>query len=218
MTDVHALLEDYIAAHRGGRQADPREWLGRVQGRDRAALEGLIDTYLARAPMRRWDPVAFRESGLGPFAEQVTTALHGRSGAWPALLPQLRDRAALRRAELIERLAGALGAPDRQDKVGFYYHEMEQGLLPSEGVDDKVLTALGSILGQSAEALRQAGRSLLPGAGEAAGGPAAVFARHASPDPAYSDAPGSPDTVAREPAPADATAEPDEIDRLFRGG
>ena len=64
-----------------------------MEGRDRAALEGLIDSYLARAPMRPWDPEAFRESGLATFAEQVTTALHGRSGTWPALLPQLRDRA-----------------------------------------------------------------------------------------------------------------------------
>ena len=216
MADVHALLKDYIAAHQGGGNADPREWLGRVEGRDRAALEGLIDSYLARAPMRQWDPDAFRESGLAPFAEQVTTALHGRSGTWPALLPQLRDRAALRRAELTERLAAALGAPDKQDKVGFYYHEMEQGLLPSEGVDDKVLDALGTILGQSAEALRQAGRSLLPGAGEASAGPAQAFARRASPDPDYADAMGAPSAL--DDVSADAGfAEPDEIDRLFRG-
>lgn len=216
MTDVHALLEDYIAAHRGGREADPREWLQRVEGRDRAALEGLIDAYLARAPMRPWDPEAFRESGLAPFAEQVTTALHGQSGAWPALLPQLRDRAALRRAELVDRLAAALGAPDKRDKVGSYYHEMEQGLLPSEGVDDEVLAALGSILGQSADALRQAGRSLMPGAGEPAAGPARAFARQAAPDPAYDDA--SEALVAREAAAPASDAEPDEVDRLFRGG
>ena len=215
MADVHAPLEDYIAAHRGGGDADPRAWLERVQGRDRTALEGLIDAYLARAPMRRWDPEAFRESGLAPFAEQVTTALHGRSGAWPALLPQLRDRAALRRAELTERLAAALGAPDKQDKVGFYYHEMEQGLLPSEGVDDKVLAALGSILGHSAEALRQAGRSLLPPAGEIFASPTQAFARQASPDPDFVDASEAPS--ARD-ASADAGEEPDEIDRLFRGG
>ncbi len=216
MTDVHALLEEYIAAHQGGGEADPREWLGRAEGRDRAVLEGLIDAYLARAPMRAWDPDGFRESGLAPFAEQVTTALHGRSGAWPALLPRLRDRAALRRAELIERLAAALGAQDRQDKVGSYYHEMEQGLLPSEGVDDKVLAALGSILGQSAESLRRAGRSLLPGAGEPPAASAQAFARHASPDPAYGGASEPP--PARGAVSPDPDAEPDEIDRLFRGG
>jgi len=217
MTDVHALLKDYIAAHQGGEEADPNEWLQRVEGRDRAALEALIDTYLARAPMRPWDPEAFRNSGLAPFAEQVTTALHGESGAWPALLPQLRDRAALRRGELVERLAAALGAPDKQDKVGFYYHEMEQGLLPSEGVDEKVLTALGSILGQSTEALRRAGQTLLPGAGEASAGPAQAFARQAWPDAAYSDV-GVGAASDRDEVFADADTEPDEIDRLFRGG
>ena len=214
MADVHALLEDYIAAHRGGGDADPREWLGRVEGRDRIALEGLIDAYLVRAPMRQWDPEAFRESGLAPFAEQVTTALHGQSGSWPALLPQLRNRAALKRADLTERLAAALGAPDRQDKVGFYYHEMEQGLLPSEGVDDKVLDALGTILGQSAEALRQAGRSLLPGAGDGSARPAQAFARRTSPDPDYLDALEAPADFQAEPGDSGET---DEIDRLFRG-
>jgi len=215
MTDVHALLEEYIAAHQGGGEADPREWLGRAEGRDRAVLEGLIDAYLARAPMRAWDPDGFRESGLAPFAEQVTTALHGRSGAWPALLPRLRDRAALRRAELIERLAAALGAQDRQDKVGSYYHEMERGLLPAEGVQDRVLEALGSILGQSAEALRAAGRELAPGAGADVAG-ATAFAREARVDPAFavdaavSPSPASPGT--------DDDEEWDEVDRLFRGG
>lgn len=216
MADVHALLEQYISTHQAGGNADPREWLAQVEGRDRSALEGLIDAYLARAPMRRWDPDAFRESGLAPFAEQVTTALHGRSGTWPALLPRLRDRAALRRSELTERLAAALGAPDKQDKVGFYYHEMEQGLLPSEGVDDEVLEALATILGQSAEMLSQAGRSLLPGAGEASGVGAPAFARQAAPDPGYVVGMAAP--TREDEASPDPVAEPDEIDRLFRGG
>ena len=46
-----------------------------------------------------------------------------------------RAKAQLKRSDLVARLAAALGAQDKQAKVGSYYHEMERGLLPSEGVE-----------------------------------------------------------------------------------
>ncbi len=143
MADVDTLLKEYIAAHRAGEEADPRDWLARVEGRERALLAAMIDGYLERAPGPAWDPDAFRMSGLAPLAERIDLALQGRAGTWPAVLPSLSDKARLKRSEVVARLAGALGLPDRQDKVGSYYHEMERGLLPAEGVQDRVLEALG---------------------------------------------------------------------------
>ena len=64
----------------------------------------------------------------------------------------------MRRAELVSRLAAELGAGDREAKVAGYYHAMEQGTLPAAGVSDRVLEALGRIVGESAAALRAAGR------------------------------------------------------------
>ena len=93
--------------------------------------------------------------------------------------------------------------------VARYYHGRERGTLPATGVSDRVLDALATIVGVSAERLREAGRE---GAG-AAPGPAATvaFARVGEPDPQYAD----------EGRPAGAGAGEqeahDEIDDLFTG-
>jgi hypothetical protein len=206
MTDAHTLLEQYVAAHGKGEADDPREWLERLpEGRERAKLEALIDAYLSRAPMRKWDPDAFRASGLAPFAEQVNTALYSQSGNWPAVLPALREKAQIKRSDLVARLAAALGVQDKEKKVGSYYHEMETGSLPSEGVNDKVLDALGSLLGQSGEALRRAGQAIRGDASVAAS-EAPAFARTARGE-----------VIADAALSAADDEESDEVDRLFRG-
>jgi hypothetical protein len=126
-------------------------------------------------------------------------------------LPRLRDRAGLKRAELVERLAASLGVSNRAEKVARYYHEMEQGLLPAKGVSERVLQALSQITGETVDALRDAGRAIggaAPGAGPAAA--PAAFARHGYPEAAAAP-PGAP-------SPAGRAEEWDEVDELFRGG
>jgi hypothetical protein len=201
MTDMHRLLEEFIAEDRSG-VADPALYLARVSGVDRSELEALIDAYLARASRRAFDRAAFESSP----ARGVAASLAGSSGTWPALLPRLRHRAQLRRAEVVSRLAAALGAADREAKVAGYYHAMEQGTLPAAGVNDRVLEALGRIVGESTEVLRTAGQATHspPRLGGAA------FARVASPAPEFA----SPPAAAAPPAPR---AERDEIDDLFTG-
>ena len=206
MTDVNRLLEEFIAADRSG-VADPAQFLARVDGLDRAELEALIDGYLARAPRRAFDRAAFEASP----AAGVVASLAGSSGTWPALLPRLRHRARLKRTELVARLASELGVGGREAKVASYYHAMEQGALPSAGVSDRVLEALGRIVGESAAVLRAAG-SLAPPPPPAA---PAAFARRASPAPEFA-AP-----AAAAGGFAEAAAEPpprDEVDELFTGG
>ncbi|MGI8805949.1 MAG: hypothetical protein ACR2IN_09745 [Thermoleophilaceae bacterium] len=214
MTDVDSLLSEYIARQRSGGEADPTDLVERLEGVDRRELEELIDGYLRRAPRREFDAAAYRESGAPQVVDALSRSLTGSAGLWPALLPRLRERARLRRAELVERLAGALGAADRRAKVEAYYHEMEQGLLPADGVSDRVLGALGEIVGASAETLRRAGAAIAP---PACAGPAEqpAFARTALPDPAYEgmESPAAPTGPADHPADAW-----DEVDELFRGG
>lgn len=214
MSDVERLLRDYIEEHRAGGAADPRAYLDQVEGTDRRELEALIDAYLARAPRRAWSAEAYEASGEPQLVESLSRSLEGASGLWPSLLPSLRERAQLRRRDLVERLAAALGAGDREEKVGAYYHQMEQGLLPARGVAGRVLEALGEIVGESAETLRRAGEALEPGGGQTAG--AAAFARFASPDPQAQEAPAMP----ASPGPTGPAAETewDELDELFRGG
>lgn len=222
MADVETLLADFIAADRRGEAPDPLPYLERLGAADRAELAGLIDAYLVRAPRRPFDADAFAASRARPVVDDLARALGGRSGRWPALLPRLRHRAELRRAQLVERLADALGAGDRTDKVGAYYHAMERGTLPADGVSDRVLEALGRIVGEGVEALREAGRALSAGAGgSTATGP--VFARVAVPDEAYADVDADAeedDEGASVPLSADpaSAAERDFVDELFTGG
>ncbi len=205
MADVDRLLQDFIASDRAGEVADPAAYLAQVSGADRAELAALLDGYLAHAPRREFDRAAFAAS---PAAQAVSDALGrslaGSSGTWPAVLPRLRDRARLRRAEVVSLLAAALGARDREAKVAGYYHAMEQGTLPAAGVSDRVLEALGRIVGESAAALRAAGAAMTGPPPPPAS--VASFARVASFEAGAGAA-----------APAAPVVERDEIDELFTG-
>lgn len=210
MADVENLFRSYVARHRAGEDPSERDFLSRAEGVDRDELAAMIDGYLARAPRRAWDASEFEASGAAPFVHSVARSLQGSAGLWPTLLPRLRARIRIPRQDLVGELANRLGVTTRQDKVERYYHQMEQGLLPSDGVSDSVLEALGAILGESREALRCAGQSLGPEGG--AGGTDPVFARTAV------DSVLESDVAEGAPAPGSADEEWDEIDRLFRGG
>lgn len=207
MSDVDRLLAEYVAEHRTGAAANPTEFLARVEGIERDELAALIDGYLSRAPRQRVDPAAARDPRAQRIVDELERSLGGRAGLWPALLPELRHRAGLKRAELVARLADRLGVVDHEPKVATYYHQMEQGLLPARGVSSRVLAAISEIVGEPVESLRQAGEALSPFAGEAQA--AAAFTRLASTE--------SPPEFASPGTPA-ADAEWDEVDDLFRGG
>src|SRR3954464_1651529 len=140
---VDRLFGEYVADHRAGGRADPLEFLARASSDlERDELEALIDGFLARAPRRRWDGAAFAGSTAERVADGLERALTGEAGLWPVELPRLRERAKLRRADLVAKLAKALAVTNQETKVAAYYHEMEQGLLPERGVSDRVLDAL----------------------------------------------------------------------------
>jgi hypothetical protein len=209
MADVERLLSEYIAEHRAGGEADPHAYLSRLDGIDRAELEVLIDAYLQRSPGREWDPEAFHGSSASILADRLARTFTGHAGLWPVVLPHLRERAQVMRDEIARRLAETLGVAAKEEKVAAYYHEMEQGLLPAEGVDSKVTDRLAEILKTSGEFLRRSGASLATAAPPEE--PGAVFARTKAAGPTAQVA----STHERMEA---ADAEWDEVDRLFRGG
>ncbi len=220
MADVDKLFEDYVAEHRAGGEANPRTYLERVEGVDRDELATLIDAYLIRSPGRKWDPDAYRSSEVPALVEGMERSMGGRAGAWPVLLPRLRERARIKRAELVKRLAAALGVGGQTEKVADYYHQMEQGSLDSAGVSTRVLEALAGIVGSSAEALRSAGEKFGEGQPPSEG---TVFARVATPRPEYGAEgleaealPAEPAGVARQKRSPEADEA--EVDRLFTGG
>jgi hypothetical protein len=221
MADVDALFQDFARSFEDDRATDPRPYLERVDGVDREELRLRIEAFLERAPRREWD----REAFAGSMAERAVAAASPEIDApavedakgWPELLPALRDAARLKRTEVAARLASALGFPDSERRVEEYLHRMEMGALPAAGVSNRVLEALGSILGASAETLRRAGEA--GEAGGAVGGE--VFARRGAP----SDGMASPGVESHDVAyesVADASKREgrplDELDRLFTEG
>lgn len=216
MSEPQQVFAEFVERYRREGTADPREYLARLEGLDREELRALIDGFLLRAPRREWDAEAFG----GSLAERALARAAARelaeselAGGWPKALPLLRNRAKLKRSQVVERLAAALGFAGSEKRVEEYYHHMEQGLLAPEGVSTRVLEALGEIVGAPAGMLRRAGE--LGGAEAAAGGE--VYARLGEPES------GRPPAEPPEPEPevkADRAAKgpKDELDRLFTGG
>ena len=209
MTDVDRLFTEYVTEHQAGGEADPRSFLARASPANRPELAALIDGYLMRAPRQEVDPETFRGSSVERTVDGLERVIGGQSGLWPALLPRLRERIGLKRSELVQQLAERLDVASKAEKVAAYYHGMEQGTLQAEGVTHRVLEALGHILGESAQALREAGHAVRPPGGAATAG-APAFARRA-----YGDADMASQGPTDEPPEAN---EWDEVDELFRGG
>lgn len=211
------LFADYVIAHQAG-DVDPVPFLDRTDEGEREVLATLIEAYLVQAPGRVWDPDAFNGTAAQRMVEPLTLALAGVSGAWPIVLPSLRHRARVKRGDLVEKLASGLGFPKTTKVVEQYYHAMEHGDLPAEGVSNKVLEVLGKLVGSDHESLRRSGSLFLGGSVKV---DSQVFARH----PSF---PGKP-TVDGDLADSSAMASPSpsfdlssqdeaEIDRLFTGG
>jgi hypothetical protein len=218
MADSDRLLGSFIESYLAGERPDAASYLDQLEGAERDLLGELIEAFLLDAPSQAWDSAAYRESIAKQVVESLDRSLHGQAGLWPAVLPRLRDRAKLRRAELVERLAVSLGVGDQREKVGDYYHQMEQGLLAPPGVSDRVLAALGEIVGESAARLREAGNALLPEGQITQGDADAAFARLGTPDPEQIGRRLEPPGAGPPDDCLAASERPDEVDRLFRGG
>jgi hypothetical protein len=214
MAEIPELLSEYIAEHRAGGEADPRAYLERVEGFDRAELATLIDTYLARSPGQAWDAETYKGSAAERAAEEISRSLRiGAAGWWPTVLPRLRNQFQLTRGQVVDRLSAALGATGREQKVASYYHRMEHGTLDSAGVSDRVLVALAEIYETTAATLREIGAPI--GEGREPGEEMPALARTAFPDETYERESGEDESRAKPVAP---TEERDEIDDLFTGG
>lgn len=214
MTEVDKLLRQYIERFESGGSADPSDLLSETEGRDRAELSALIEGYLEHAaPAQQWDSEAFEGSVAERAVARVAESWSQASGQLPVALVRLRNARRITRAELVSRLADSLGVASSREKVAFYYHRLERGLLPAERVSSKVWEALATLLETTADTLRQAGSSV----GPASRGRPAAFARTAPPPPdeyVREKAAASPGM----PSPKREAEEPDEVDVLFTGG
>jgi hypothetical protein len=216
MADLQALINEFRRAFEAGEGPNPQAILERASAEDRQTLAAEIDSYLMTAPRRAWDPAAYAESPARGVVERTWESLELSSEPLPELLPELRNRAAIKRKDLVARLARALGVGGQEAKVRDYYHELEQGLLPPRGVSSRVFEALAEILGTSADRLLAAGAATRP----ATAGAQAAFMRVASAKPGeIADADDrEADTAPPLAATGGGEEPPDEVDELFTGG
>lgn len=206
MSDVEQVLRDYIREHRAGGEADPREYLARLdEPGDRLELEALIDAYLEKAPRARVPTPIDPAPAAEQLVDRIEAALDAPPATWRALLPSLRMQARLKRAELVSRLTEALGLSGREEKVARYYNAMEHEQLDPTGISPRVLEALAGLVHTTADVLRSAAPRAAP--------PSVASATFARLAPWDADA----DAVASSPAQA-PELEWDEVDELFRGG
>lgn len=218
MTLVQELFAEYVFAERDG-NGDPRPFLKRAEPADREQLAEMIDSYLATAPGRKWDPDAFQGSRAQALTESLDRALNGVSGTWPVVLPSLRERAQIKRADLVRKLAEKLGFPDQRQVVGEYYHGMEYGTLDSAGVNGRVLDVLGDILGTGGDALRRSGELIGAGGGQAMA--ETVFTRAVTPTSETFESEDAGDLrieAASERRTPDSDSDRKAVVELFTGG
>jgi hypothetical protein len=207
--DPDRVLSDFIDAWNAGRRPDVDEHLARVEPDRRDELASDIAAFLAFAPTPDYDDAAIAAIRAEPAVASAAAAAQGRGGLWPALLPRLRERAALSTAQLAAALVGALGLPaDREPKTRGYLERLEAGELEPRALSGRLLDALGRLLGVPRDDLEAAG---------AFGGPAAAPALFRAEGPAAEALREDLDVIADALA-APAGGEWDEVDELFRGG
>lgn len=215
MTDLDTLLRQYIERFEAGGDVDPNDLLSRAQPGEREELRELIAGYLEHAaPAQRWDAHAFEGSLSQAAVDRVRAEWQAAEGELPVELVRLRNERQITRADLVTRLADSLGVSGAREKVAFYYHQLERGLLPAEGISSRVWEALGELLDTSADALRRAGAAMRPP--PTRGAPSAYARTAAPPPPEYATPQASeePTTV----SDTEHTEKPDDVDRLFTGG
>ena len=202
------ILSDFVDAWNAGRRPDLDEYLARAAAGDREQVLADITAFVAFAPTPHYDDAALAAIRAEPAVAAGAAATTVRGGLWPALLPRLRERAALSTAQLAAGLVGALGLPaNRAGKTREYVERLEAGELEARGLSGRLLDAMARVLGVP--------RGDLEGA-SAFGAPAAAALFRAE-GPAAESIRADLDVI------ADAFAAPsgagwDDVDELFRSG
>jgi hypothetical protein len=211
MTTADRALNEFVDAWNAGERPRVEQYLERAPEDEREELASLLNAFLEQAPTPNYSEETLEELMQEPAVESAAGLIDSRSGLWQALLPRLRRRAKMKRAEVVMRLAELLEVKGSEGHVGRYYHQMETGNLDSGGVSRKVLEALGEIFGVAPSELEQAADFQ----GLSREAPAAMYFRTLDVD-ALTDFATAEHVEYR--TRRKSRAEWDEVDRLFLGG
>jgi len=151
MSQVDEIFEQYATAAKAGEPLDVAPLVAQLDDFERSELEARIQM------LNRSLAESTAVDRNDPRVERLRRSALGLSGAWPSMLPRLRERKNLDRPELARLLAERLGTPNATEKVEEYYHQLEWGNLPANKVDRSVVKHLSEILDEDEQDLWDAG-------------------------------------------------------------
>jgi|GEM_PF-5518138 len=210
---VTRAFDEYVESFRTGR-GNPGPFLDRFEGGERKELDLLIEAFIATAPVSEPDP---SDPRIAAIADQVVDELESTATGLAPMLARLRQKARLTQQAVVEAIAESIKAsPSETEKIDVYYHRLEWGSLPPDGLSDRLFGLLAGILGVETGQLKEAANDsgvLLDVSGE-------IFARAAEETDLGSDgAVAFRKTGMDGPPPEeDSDSRPDRIDELFTGG
>jgi hypothetical protein len=206
MSSTDELLSKFIDAWNAGERPRAEDYLDKAAEPERTELAEMLHTFLEHAPPPNYSEATFAAILHEPAVQAAANLIDEQT--WPGLLPSLRQRAKLKRDEVVARLAEALSLAGKEAKVKGYYHQMESGTLDPSGVSRKVIEALGKVFNVDPGKIERAGAFEF-----SAFSAAEVHLRADMEDMEKLDR--MEDAAMAAPAPQ---VEMDEVDRLFRGG
>ncbi len=211
MSTIDRLFSEYVDAWNRGEDPRVEDTLARAEPDERDALRSLLADWLAIAPTPALQPAAAAAVAADPILRAALDATGRDAGAWPELLPRLRERAGLSVRAVAERITGVFGLGGQEERAAARLEQMERGELDASRVSRRLLDALGTVLGVPGDELAEAGTLRF----RPAAAPRALFrADDGAPRPALAEDFRALAAAAARPAPPPM----DELDRLFLGG
>jgi len=207
--ELEQLLSDFIDAWNRAQRPRVEDYLARAAPEERDELEQLLEDWLLVAPTPRYSADALAAIRAEPAFTGALAEIEARPGAWPEMLPRLRERAGLRVRDLAARVTAAFGLSGQEERAEHYLEQMERGELDATRTSRRLLDLVGRVVGVSGADLARAGGLRL-----AAAPGQAMF--RAEPDAAtsFEDDLEALSQAAMAPAPPPM----DDLDRLFLGG
>ena len=210
MSTIDRLFSEFVDAWNRGEDPGVGDTLDRAEPGEREALRVLLGDWLALAPAPPLRPDAAAAVAADPILRSVLDATGRDAGAWPELLPRLRERAGLSVRAVAERLVAVFGLGGQEERAIARLEQMEQGELDASRVSRRLLDALGTVLGVPGEELADAGALRF----RPAAGSSALFRADGEPVEALMEDLAALAAAMGRPAPPPM----DELDRLFLGG
>jgi hypothetical protein len=208
-TSRDRLFSEFIDAWNRAERPHVEDYLARASPGDRDELARRIEDWLLVAPTPEYGDDGLAAIRAEPAFAGALAEIEARPGAWPEVLPRLRERAGLRIRDLAARVTGAFGLSGQEDRAERYLERMERGELDATRVSRRLLELLGRTLGVSGTDLVRAG-----GLRHAAAPGQAMFRAQLDATTGFDEDLEALSQAAMTPAPPPM----DELDRLFVGG